>query len=121
MENNYALKRFNKENILNAQYEKLIMREKEISSKLKHPNIVRLEAYFHDSCYCYLLFELCQTITLKSLVKELGKLSLEVTRFYAMELINALEYLHSHKVVHRDIKPQNILFDHTFHLKLADF
>lgn len=97
------------------------MREKEIASKLKHPNIVRLEAYFHDSSYCYLLFELCQTITLKNLFIKLGKLSLKVTRFYIMELVNALEYLHSHKVVHRDIKPQNILFDNNFHLKLADF
>lgn len=38
-----------------------------------------------------------------------------------MELVNALEYLQKHNVVHRDLKPQNLLLDNTFHLKVADF
>lgn len=48
-------------------------------------------------------------------------LSVELTRFYAAEIINALEYLQKQNIIHRDIKPQNILIDDNFHIKLTDF
>jgi len=54
----YALKVLNKQHIKNSWYEKYIMREKEILNMLDHPNIVRLEHYFHDSENCYFLLEL---------------------------------------------------------------
>lgn len=48
-------------------------------------------------------------------------MTLEQTRFYAMEIINALEYLRELNLVHRDLKPENIMIDDQFHCKLADF
>ena len=69
------------------------MREKEITDQLEHPNIVRLESYFHDSNYCYLLFEFCPIGDLRNLITDFGKLSLQLTRFYTMEIINALIFL----------------------------
>lgn len=48
-------------------------------------------------------------------------MGVELTRFYAMEIINGLEYLNKLNIVHRDLKPQNLLIDETFHLKIADF
>jgi 3-phosphoinositide dependent protein kinase-1 len=59
---------------------------------------------------------------LKDLIKNCrGSLGVNLTRFYAMEIINGLEYLNKHNIVHRDLKPQNLLIDETFHLKIADF
>ena len=55
------------------------------------------------------------------MIKENRTLSLELTRFYAIELINTLSYLRKHNIVHRDLKPQNVLIDEKFHIKLADF
>lgn len=88
---------------------------------LNHPNIVRLESYFQDSDNCYFLFELCRVGDLHTFIKDNKKLNAKVTREFTMEIINALEYLREHDVVHRDLKPHNILLDDTFHLKLADF
>lgn len=42
-------------------------------------------------------------------------------RYYAAELVLALEYLHSKNIIHRDLKPENILFDHNFHIVITDF
>ena len=119
--NNYALKVLDKDIISQQGCERQIMREKEITYSLDHKNIIRLESYFHDSNYCYFLFELWRVGTLKTLINENRKLSLELTRFYAIELINVLCYLKKHNIVHRDLKPQNILIDDRFHIKVADF
>ena len=56
-----------------------------------------------------------------SLSNFLGKLSLDLVRFFAAEIINILEYIHSKGVCHRDLKPANLLFDDNNHLKLVDF
>lgn len=56
----YALKVLNKEKVQMAGCERHLMREKEITNMLNHPNICRLEAYFMDAENCYFLFELCQ-------------------------------------------------------------
>lgn len=97
------------------------MREKEITDTLNHPNIVRLEGYFHDSDYCYFLFELCSLGNLRELISNFRTLSLKLTRFYTMEIINALVYLRDNNIVHRDLKPQNLLLDDTLHIKICDF
>lgn len=97
------------------------MREKEITSMLDHPNIVRLESYFHDSDNCYFLFELCRVGDLHSFIRDHGKLTLSLTRDYAMEIIEAIEYYQERNIVHRDLKPKNILLDDSFHVKIADF
>jgi len=44
---------------------------------------------------------------------------LELTKFYAAEIISSLEYLHKKGIVHRDLKPENLLFDSQFHIKLV--
>ena len=50
-----------------------------------------------------------------------GKFDQERSRFYAAELLCALEHLHSFNVVYRDLKPENILLDYTGHIALCDF
>jgi len=117
----YALKILNKEAVKESGYERHIMREKDILNLLDHPNIVRLESYFHDSDNCYFLFELWEVGDLAEFIQDNKRLSTKLTREFAMELILALEYLKNFNIVHRDLKPQNILLDDAFHIKLADF
>lgn len=50
-----------------------------------------------------------------------GKFKEEIARFYIVEIILAIEYLHSINVLYRDLKPENILIAHDGHIKLADF
>lgn len=48
-----------------------------------------------------------------------GPLPIELVRFYTAEIVSALEFLHTKGVVHRDLKPQNIMIDAKYHLKLV--
>jgi serine/threonine-protein kinase greatwall len=58
---------------------------------------------------------------LSTLLRNFGCFDEEMSRFYMAEAVLALEYLHNHGVVHRDIKPDNMLIDESGHLKLTDF
>jgi protein-serine/threonine kinase len=49
------------------------------------------------------------------------KFTEELTKFYAAEILLALEYVHSKSIIYRDLKPENILLDHEGHIKLTDF
>ncbi len=57
--------------------------------------------------------------TLSDVIKKVGQLQTDLAKFYAAQLVNALEYMHEMKIVHRDLKPQNILIDEHFYLKLV--
>ena len=52
---------------------------------------------------------------------DLAKLSYRLVQFYAAEIALMLEYIHGRSIAHRDLKPQNLLLDENFHLKLCDF
>jgi serine/threonine protein kinase len=117
----YALKVLNKQKIKDSWYEKYVLREKEILNMLDHQNIIRLEHYFQDSDNCYLLLELWEFGDLATLIRNNTKLTSKLTREFTMEIVSALEEMRAKNVVHRDLKPHNILLDDTYHIKLADF
>jgi serine/threonine protein kinase len=74
-----------------------------------------------DPASLFFIMEYAPNGDLSGLIKKEKKLSNELTRFYAAELINALEHLREFKVVHRDLKPENVLLDGNCHIKLTDF
>jgi 3-phosphoinositide dependent protein kinase-1 len=55
----------------------------------------------------------------KLIFEVIGKLSIELVKFFAAEMINILEYMHGKGICHRDLKPSNLLFDENYHLKLV--
>ena len=55
------------------------------------------------------------------MLRKLRKFDEEMTRFYAAEILLALEYLHSKSIIYRDLKPENILLDTDGHIKITDF
>ena len=98
-----------------------IVNEKDMLFKLCHPGIVKLYFTFQDSSWLYLALELCANGELAELIARKGRLPLDLSAFYAGELVNVLTYLRKQGVAHRDIKPENLFITANGHLKLGDF
>uniref|UniRef100_UPI0037E7616F aurora kinase A n=1 Tax=Semicossyphus pulcher TaxID=241346 RepID=UPI0037E7616F len=116
-----ALKVLFKKQLEKAGVEHQLRREVEIQSHLRHPNILRLYGYFHDSSRVYLILEFAPKGELYGELQRCGSFSEDRSATYIMELADALNYCHSKKVIHRDIKPENLLLGANGELKIADF
>ncbi|XP_041112780.1 aurora kinase B-like isoform X2 [Polyodon spathula] len=116
-----ALKMLFKTQLEKAGVEHQLRREVEIQSHLRHPNILRLYGYFHDSSRVYLILEYAPKGELYSELQRSGKFNEQRSATYITELSDALLYCHSKKVIHRDIKPENLLLGASGELKIADF
>eukprot|EP01079_Euglenida_sp_SAG-EU17-18_P008971 gene8971-1609_t len=86
-----------------------------------HPNIIKLVACFQTREDIMFVLEYASAGELLEYIKKTGGFEEPVVEFIAAELVNALEYLHSHSIIHRDLKPENILLDGNHHVKLVDF
>ena len=96
-------------------------REAEAASKMTHHNIVNLLDVGMDGENRYLVMEYVQGKTLKTVIQERGKLSPALAGQITIRILSALEHAHRNGIVHRDIKPQNILVHADGHIKVADF
>ncbi|XP_013860221.1 aurora kinase A [Austrofundulus limnaeus] len=116
-----ALKVLFKNQLEKAGVEHQLRREVEIQSHLRHPNILRLYGYFHDTSRVYLILEFAPKGELFSELQRCGSFSEDRSATYIMELADALHYCHTKNVIHRDIKPENLLLGANGELKIADF
>lgn len=107
--------------VIKLKQEIHIMSEKTILSTISHPFIVNLLWYHKDDTFLYMLMEYVPGGELFSYLRSQGKFSGPTSSFYASEILVALEYLHSHDIVYRDLKPENLLLDREGHLKITDF
>ncbi|XP_060926298.1 aurora kinase A [Limanda limanda] len=116
-----ALKVLFKKQLEKAGVEHQLRREVEIQSHLRHPNILRLYGYFHDTSRVYLILEFAPRGELYGELQRCGNFPEDRSATYIMELADALNYCHTKKVIHRDIKPENLLLGANGELKIADF
>jgi 3-phosphoinositide dependent protein kinase-1 len=86
-----------------------------------HPGIVRLHWAFQDEARLYFVIDLATNGEMQSRIVRMGSLSLECSRYYTAQIVDAIEYMHSKDVIHRDLKPENVLLDSEFRIKLTDF
>lgn len=89
--------------------------------ELKHPNIVELKEVISAKNVLYLVFEYVKYDMKKYLKIRSSPPSEETIKKFIYQLISGLEYCHKHRILHRDLKPQNLLIDEEGNLKLADF
>jgi len=117
----YAIKIIDKYfmNKLKKTHEAFI--EREILNSCDHPNIIKLNSTFHDKQKLYYVLEYAPKGDLATFLRSQGILSFETGRFYAAEILNAIEYLNSKNIAHRDLKPENIVLDSNMHIKLVKF
>ncbi|CAI4306114.1 BFH_collapsed_G0006270.mRNA.1.CDS.1 [Saccharomyces cerevisiae] len=119
----FALKVLNKHEMIKRKKIKRVLTEQEILATSDHPFIVTLYHSFQTKDYLYLCMEYCmggeffralQTRKSKCIAEEDAK-------FYASEVVAALEYLHLLGFIYRDLKPENILLHQSGHVMLSDF
>lgn len=97
------------------------LREITLLMQLDHPNVVKLENVLIEKERVSLIFELVDTDLKKYMDSSKLDLPIELVQSYTVQLLEGLSYCHSMGVMHRDLKPQNILVTRDGRLKLCDF
>nr|CAD7198280.1 unnamed protein product [Timema douglasi] len=97
------------------------IREISLLRELDHPNIVKLLEVVPCDKKLYMVFEYLLLDLKKFLDMNRTLLPISLVKSYTFQLLSAISFCHAHKVLHRDLKPQNLLIDHTGYIKLADF
>ena len=95
--------------------------EAQAAAVLTHPNIVNVFDVGDDNGVYYIVMELIEGITLKEYISKKGKLSVKEATSIAIQVSMGLEAAHSHGIVHRDVKPQNIIISMDGKVKVTDF
>jgi serine/threonine kinase 38 len=98
-----------------------IRSEKEVLSLSNNPWVVDLKCSFQDENYLYLVMEYLPGGDLMTLLMTRDILSENDSRFYAAQLVLAIESVHKMNCIHRDLKPDNVLIGKDGNIKLSDF
>ncbi|XP_066996838.2 serine/threonine-protein kinase PLK1 [Anabrus simplex] len=117
----YAGKIIPKANITKKQHMQKIAREIIIHRELIHEHVVRLHHFFEDKINAYIILENCPKKSLVHVLKHRCLVTEPEARYYLRQLISGVHYIHSCKVIHRDLKPGNMLLSMRMVVKLADF
>ncbi|MGL4382960.1 MAG: protein kinase domain-containing protein, partial [Bacilli bacterium] len=96
-------------------------REAMASTTLQHPNLVQVYDVGQEQNYHYIVMEYIEGKTLKQLLKQYGPLTVGEVIDVMEQLVSAVEHAHSRGIIHRDIKPQNIMVRSDGTVKLTDF
>ncbi|KAI9574972.1 Pkinase-domain-containing protein [Boletus coccyginus] len=119
----FAMKVLSKKEMIERKKIKRALTEQEILATSNHPFIVTLYHSFQSEQYLYFCMEYCMGGEFfRALQTRPGKcLPEDGSRFYAAEVVAALEYLHLNGFIYRDLKPENILLHQSGHIMLSDF
>ncbi len=117
----FALKEMSKTRIMDKKCESTILLERDLLAKMNHPFIVNMHFSFQDINSLYLVMDLITGKDLRYHLSKLKKFTEEQSKFFLACTILGLEYLHYNKILHRDIKPDNLVLDKSGYVKLTDF
>lgn len=95
--------------------------EAQAAACLSHPNIVNVYDVGEENGMYYIVMELVEGITLKSFIERKGKLDVKESVGIAIQIAQGMEAAHSNHIIHRDIKPQNIIISRDGKVKVTDF
>mgnify|MGYP001437009156 CR=1 FL=1 len=116
-----AIKLMNREVASDSDELERFRREARAVAQLSHPHIVGVIDAGEDEGRPYIVFEFVDGLTLKERIRKEGKLPIPEAVAYAIEIARALGAAHDHHIVHRDVKPQNVLIDSEGSAKVTDF
>ena len=117
----YAMKILQKKQVKMRHQEVHTKSERDLMVRINCPFIVNIKFAFQDSVKLYIISEFMQGGEMFFHLHKEKRFSNEKTRFYIIELVLAIEFLHKNKMLYRDLKPENIMIDSNGHIKLTDF
>eukprot|EP00282_Hemiselmis_andersenii_P043019 CAMPEP_0172066180 /NCGR_PEP_ID=MMETSP1043-20130122/11025_1 /TAXON_ID=464988 /ORGANISM="Hemiselmis andersenii, Strain CCMP441" /LENGTH=490 /DNA_ID=CAMNT_0012726325 /DNA_START=273 /DNA_END=1742 /DNA_ORIENTATION=+ len=117
----YAIKVLNKDDVLKTNQVQSTRTERRVLEVINHPFIVKLHYAFQTNDKLCLVMDFINGGELFTYMSTERRFSEERSRFYASEIILALQYIHSMDIIYRDLKPENILIDRLGHIRLTDF
>jgi serine/threonine protein kinase len=117
----YAVKILKKIEIIQMDAMQKVRNEKDILIQNDHPFLVSLEFCFHSPERIYFGMKFLQGGMLLSHIQARGFFPEDQARFYAAQILLALEYLHQRNIAYRDLKPENIVMDTNGYLRLVDY
>jgi microtubule-associated serine/threonine kinase len=117
----YAIKVMRKADLIRKNMVENVKNERNVLAIARNPYIVRFHCSFTSRENLYIVMEYLPGGDCYSLLQTLGALDEEVARQYVSEAVLALEYCHTQGIIHRDIKPDNLLIAGDGHIKLTDF
>lgn len=116
-----AVKVLRREYIEDEDFIRRFNHEAQAASKMSHPNIVNMLDVGQDGEIRYIVMEYVKGQTLKELIRKSGRIRPARAVQMTMRILAAVDHAHRNHIVHRDIKPQNILVDENGVVKVADF
>merc|ERR1711871_1200924 len=119
--NTYALKCMRKAQVVATKQQSHVIHEKTILGMMEHPFILSLVQTYQDAGELYMLMELALGGELFTLLAKRAPLFDQPAKFYSACVVSMFSYMHSLKVIYRDLKPENLLLDKEGYLKLVDF
>ena len=118
---NVAIKILRDDMAADSDFRLHFKKEAQAVAKLSHSNIVSIHDVSRDPKLDYIVMELIEGVTLKQYMKSKGRLSCRESAHFAAQIAKALAHAHERGIVHRDIKPQNIMIGLDGRVKVADF
>ncbi|CAL5869819.1 uncharacterized protein PFLUO_LOCUS4049 [Penicillium psychrofluorescens] len=117
----YAMKVLKKAQVVKMKQIEHTNDERRMLNRVRHPFLVTLWGTWQDSRNLYMVMDFVEGGELFSLLRKSQRFPNPVAKFYAAEVTLALDYLHQHQIIYRDLKPENLLLDRHGHLKITDF
>ncbi len=105
----------------NTEMRKRFVSEAKIQAKLSHPNVVNLLNFFEHDDSLYLVMEFVEGETVESMIKRNGPIPLDKCKSIFKQVLDGIGYAHSKGIIHRDIKPGNLMVNKDGTVKITDF
>jgi len=117
----YALKAIKKHQVVELELQKHIISEKLVMDQLTNQFLVNLHCTYKDALRVYFLLDVCLGGELFTILRSRRYFNEPTARFYAASVCEGFDYMHSHDIIYRDLKPENLVLDSKGYLKIADF